>query len=720
MRRLVALPLLAAAALAQAAPDTPLVAGQSRSFSLAGNAFTDSFYFDAPADAAQLQFEVSGNTDLGLLVRYGSPFPGTDPGASPSATYLLEGAQYRSISSESTERIAIGRYNAQPVRAGRWYLIVLNFSAGSSSANVQVTTSTSDPGPLQIELTFDDPTPIGTTECSTSEWTDPSPRAPVGGNSGTTLGQQRRNAVQEAARLLSNELRSPVPIRVKACWANTCDDPTVPGVDRNRCTATLATLAFAGPFDHFRRRQVQGLLDGRAVVAPTLNASFLPRAQTWFAAAPATKLAGTRPCGFLADSCTGDYDILAVFNNQIGQPDVLGGRQFYYGFTAQAPATGSDFLSVAMHELTHGLGFSSLVNTGGSTSVPIGAKRLGFDDIYAANTVVVNSDTGVASRFTEITDAQREAGLKSFTGLRWDSAEAVNSIDNINRALPAPDNFVRLFAPDPIQPGSTLSHVAGAGIDAGLMLAQLSGAPRRLGIAAPMLSAVGWSNAPAIAPTDALPRPTFYFDRTRNNHGIAFGRVFGNVHYAIFYTYDAVGNPEWFLSAGPVVDGVYLASPDAATGASLLRLRFRPGQNPAVAAAESGQIRIDFNQARLAPACNDGVARPSDSPLAVMTWSLGADVNRNWCMEAILPADPQFRATPDFSGLWGSSESGWGIDMASFRASGQNNLTGLLYFPDANNDGRWAQYTTTSPTTPTSLQLLQRQGYCRTCPTPAG
>lgn len=201
---------------------------------------------------------------------------------------------------------------------------------------------------------------------------------------------------------------------------------------------------------------------------------------------------------------------------------------------------------------------------------------------------------------------------------------------------------------------------------------------------------------------------------------MVFGRVFGNVHYAIFYTYDAVGNPEWFLSAGPVVDGVYLASPDAATGASLLRLRFRPGQNPAVAAAESGQIRIDFNQARLAPACNDGVARPSDSPLAVMTWSLGADVNRNWCMEAILPADPQFRATPDFSGLWGSSESGWGIDMASFRASGQNNLTGLLYFPDANNDGRWAQYTTTSPTTPTSLQLLQRQGYCRTCPTPAG
>ncbi len=729
MRRLLALPLFAASALAQAAPDTPLVAGQSRSFSLAGNAFTDAFYFDAPADAAQLQFEVSGNTDLDLLVRYGSPFPGAGPGETPNATYLVEGSHYRAVSAEATERIAIGRYNTQPVRAGRWYLLVLNLATAASGGSVRVSTSTVDPGPVPIEVVFDDATPddfssgslAGSLPCSIAEWNDPTPRSAAGGNNGTTVGQQRRNALLEAARLLSREMRSPVPIRIKACWADACDDPLSPGADSSRCSTSGAVLGFAFPRDLFIRRQAQ-IRDsqGRLQIATRDNVPVLPRAQTWYSGTAVSRLAGTRTCAITGKSCAGDYEIRITFNNRIGEPGIFFGRNWWYGFTGQSPSTGPDFVSTAMHEITHGLGFINYLNSGFNFDEPLGAKLLGYDDIYSANAVSVDAGTGAVSRFTEIGNAQREAALKSLTQLRWDGAEAVASIDNVNRSLPAPDNFVRLFAPNPIQPGSTLGHVAGAGIDAGLMLPDISGAPRRLGIAAPMLNAVGWSNAPAIAPTDALPRPTFYFDRTRNNHGIAFGRVFGNVHYAIFYTYDAVGNPEWFLSAGPVVDGVYLASPDAATGASLLRLRFRPGQNPAVVAAESGQIRIDFNQARLAPACNDGVARPSDSPLAVMTWSLGADVNRNWCMEAILPADPQFRATPDFSGLWGSSESGWGIDMASFRASGQNNLTGLLYFPDADNDGRWAQYTTTSPTTPTSLQLLQRQGYCRTCPTPAG
>lgn len=715
-----ALALLVASPLVHAVADTPLTAGTARSFTLGGNAFTDAFYFDAPADAAQIQFEVSGNTDLDLLVRHGSPFPGTEPGGTPTPEYLLEGAQYRSISGETSERIAIGRYNVQPARAGRWYIVVLNFDATSSNASVRVNTSTSAPGPVPINVVFDDGSSDGVGACSISEWNDPTPATPAGGNTGTTVGAQRRNAVLEAARILSNELRSPVPIRVKACWTDACDDPNTPGVDSNRCTATGATLAFAGAQDVFIRAQAQTRSNGALVIDSGLYVPALPRAQTFYLGTATTKLAGTPTCGLVGGRCASDYEIRITFNNRIGQAEVLGGRNWWYGFTAQSPATGIDFVGTATHEITHGLGFASLVNTGGSTTRPVGSELLGYDDIYSANVVSVDATTGAVSRFTEISNAQREAAMKSFTQLRWDGSEAVASVDNINRGLTAPDNFVRLFAPDPLQPGSSLSHVTGTGIDAGLMLPAITGAPRRLGIAAPMLSAMGWSNEPALAPTDNLPRPTLYFDRTRNNHGIAFGPVVGNVYYAIFYTYDASGNPEWYLSAGPVVDGVFLARPDPATGVSLLRVRYRQGQNPEIVPAASGQIRIDFNQARLAPACNDGVPRPSDSPLAVMTWSIGADVNRNWCMEAIIGTDPQLRATPDFTGLWGSADSGWGIDLLSFRAAGADTLSGLLYFPDANNDGRWATFVTTSPTTPTTLQLFQRQGYCRTCPTPAG
>src|SRR3954470_11266377 len=45
---------------------------------------------------------------------------------------------------------------------------------------------------------------------------DPTPATPVGGNPGTTLGEQRMNAFKEAARLWSNTLDSPAEIRILA------------------------------------------------------------------------------------------------------------------------------------------------------------------------------------------------------------------------------------------------------------------------------------------------------------------------------------------------------------------------------------------------------------------------------------------------------------------------------------------------------------------------
>src|SRR5580765_8043726 len=45
---------------------------------------------------------------------------------------------------------------------------------------------------------------------------DPTPAAPVGGNTGTTLGQQRLIAFQHAAEIWSARLDSNVPIRIRA------------------------------------------------------------------------------------------------------------------------------------------------------------------------------------------------------------------------------------------------------------------------------------------------------------------------------------------------------------------------------------------------------------------------------------------------------------------------------------------------------------------------
>ena len=63
---------------------------------------------------------------------------------------------------------------------------------------------------------------------------DPSPRTPVGGNNGTTLGEQRLNVFKYAAAFWAGQLDSPVEITVEAKF------------EAKACDATTATLGSAG------------------------------------------------------------------------------------------------------------------------------------------------------------------------------------------------------------------------------------------------------------------------------------------------------------------------------------------------------------------------------------------------------------------------------------------------------------------------------------------
>src|SRR5262252_8240560 len=65
---------------------------------------------------------------------------------------------------------------------------------------------------------------------------DPTPAAPVGGNPGTTIGQQRLNAFQHAASIWGATLDSNVEILIQSSFV------PLP------CTATGATLGSAGTF----------------------------------------------------------------------------------------------------------------------------------------------------------------------------------------------------------------------------------------------------------------------------------------------------------------------------------------------------------------------------------------------------------------------------------------------------------------------------------------
>src|SRR5450759_2328591 len=105
---------------------------------------------------------------------------------------------------------------------------------------------------------------------------DPAPVTPVGGNAGTTLGQQRLAVVQQAASIWGGMLTSNVTIRVSASFSPlTC----------NTTTAVLGSTYANKTYSDF---------------------SGAPIAGTWYVTALANKLAGTN-----LDTTNTDVDMTA-------------------------------------------------------------------------------------------------------------------------------------------------------------------------------------------------------------------------------------------------------------------------------------------------------------------------------------------------------------------------------------------------------------------------
>ncbi|MEO7495855.1 MAG: PA domain-containing protein [Massilia sp.] len=154
---------------------------------------------------------------------------------------------------------------------------------------------------------------------------DPTPAATVGGNSGTTLGQQRLIAFQAAADIWAANINSSVPIRVGASFVPLS------------CSESSAVLGSAGANDIFS------------------DFPGAPKTNAWYPSALASKLAGT-------DQAPGSPHIVARFNSRLGLfPDCLPGSGFYLGLDNHA-GTAIDLVSVLLHELGHGLGFQTFTD----------------------------------------------------------------------------------------------------------------------------------------------------------------------------------------------------------------------------------------------------------------------------------------------------------------------------------------------------------------------
>ena len=137
-----------------------------------------------------------------------------------------------------------------------------------------------------------------------------------GGNTGSTLGEQRLQAMQNAADVWAAALQSAVPIRVDV------------SMDPLDCAPQTGTLGFAGP---------TGLV-------------FHIPSQTWHSLARANADAGF-------DFYPADSDIRAQFNSEVGTFTCMSNQRWYYGLNRQPPAGTVDFYATVVHELVHGLGF---------------------------------------------------------------------------------------------------------------------------------------------------------------------------------------------------------------------------------------------------------------------------------------------------------------------------------------------------------------------------
>lgn len=198
--------------------------------------------------------------------------------------------------------------------------------------------------------------------------------APVGGNPGTTIGAQRLYVFQAAANIWGSLLDSSVEIHVNAKF-----DALTP------CAATSGVLGSAGPVSISRDF-------GGAIFAGT-----------WYHAALANKLSGV-------DQVVSD-EIVATFNSSVGSPTCLT-VGWYYGIDGNEGSQ-IELLPVVLHEMGHGLGFSTTTN--GQTGAQTGGVP-GFPSVFDRFLF----DPSIGLHWYQMNNAQRIASAISCNNLVWD------------------------------------------------------------------------------------------------------------------------------------------------------------------------------------------------------------------------------------------------------------------------------------------------------------
>ncbi len=234
---------------------------------------------------------------------------------------------------------------------------------------------------------------------------DMTPVAPVGGNPGTTLGEQRRITYQYAMDLWGALLKSDVDIRVQASF--------VPLECRAEDWATYIMLGLATELSNVPGNQIPG-----AKIAEAQHPIAL-----------ANSLAGK-------DLNEGEDDIFTAFSSSVDEPEcrAIGASGWHYGLRGNADNIGgkANFLNVIMHEIGHGLGVSSDATPGIGGPWGYNTRSNQFDKALPA----IESDADMTKALTTPGDVVWTGAL-SVSAVRSQCVPNRGSCSATNTAWPA-------------------------------------------------------------------------------------------------------------------------------------------------------------------------------------------------------------------------------------------------------------------------------------------
>jgi MYXO-CTERM domain-containing protein len=224
------------------------------------------------------------------------------------------------------------------------------------------------------------------TQLDGAGFSDATPVAPVGGNKGTSLGEQRRLALEYALSQWEARLDSPVPIVLHMTFEDM------------GCGEASAVLGATSPTAAFGNLNMVGA----AGADPSLI----------YVSALADSLAGY-------DMRPGEPDVDMHFNSAIDSTckSVLGG--FYYGFDGKSEDQGEDFVEVILHEFAHGIGVTSLWNPDTGQWLVDSAP-----DSYSAHV----RDLDLGKSWNDLTAAERVRSSTNVRRLVWDGVEATRLV----------------------------------------------------------------------------------------------------------------------------------------------------------------------------------------------------------------------------------------------------------------------------------------------------